>query len=85
MEREILNDAAQMEIWHYVWRENYAQTIIQFVDSKLTSDIIIQPKPFESHHHERSEQSSNKSLYSNNLSSSIRVPSPVRYHKCTII
>ncbi|CAF1676957.1 unnamed protein product [Rotaria magnacalcarata] len=81
-ELEILNDAIQMEIWRYVWRENYAETIVQFVDGKLISGIIcnaIQPKPylFENHHDHNetkpylklqmsSESTASKPIYSPN-------------------
>ncbi|CAM4961280.1 unnamed protein product [Rotaria socialis] len=72
---EILNDAIQMEIWRYVWRENYAQTIVQFVDGKLISGIIcnaIQPKPYLfENHHDHSEKTSNSNLSSNPRSSSV--------------
>jgi hypothetical protein len=72
-----LNNAVQLEIWCYVWRENYAQTIVKFADSELTSDVIgnaIQPTPdlFESHH-ENIERLSNRSSSVNNLSSSNRM------------
>lgn len=43
MEVEMFKDAAQLEIWRYVWRENYAQTIVQFID--LTVDGV-QPEVF---------------------------------------
>ncbi|CAF0917927.1 unnamed protein product [Rotaria sordida] len=86
-ELEILNDAIQMEIWCYVWRENYAQTIVEFADRKLISNIIcnaIQPKSyiFENHH----EQTSNRSsLNNNNRNSSNRMSSSVNYQRCTIL
>ncbi|CAF0856628.1 unnamed protein product [Rotaria sordida] len=86
-ELEILNEAIQMEIWCYVWRENYAQTIVEFADRKLISNIIcnaIQPKSyiFENHH----EQTSNRSsLNNNNQNSSNRMSSSVNYQRCTIL
>ncbi|CAF5127899.1 unnamed protein product, partial [Rotaria magnacalcarata] len=74
-ELEILNDAIQMEIWRYVWRENYAETIVQFVDGKLISGIIcnaIQPKPYLfENHHDHSEKTSNSNLSSNPRCSSV--------------
>ncbi len=78
-----------MEIWLYVWRENYAQTIVQFADSELTSDIIdnaIQPKSdvFESCH-DPIEQLSNRSPSINHLSSSNRMSFSINYERCTIL
>jgi len=84
-----LNNAVQLEIWRYVWRENYAQTIVQFFDNEVTSDIIgnaIQPKPdlFESHH-DHIERLSNRSSSVNNLSSSNHMSFSINYERCTIL
>jgi len=29
---EMFERAAQMSIWRYVWRENFAETIVHFID-----------------------------------------------------
>jgi len=72
-----------MEVWCYIWRENYAETIVEFADNEVTFDITcnaIQPKPYSFE-----EQSSNRSASSNNLSSSNRRSFSVNYQRCTIL
>ncbi len=84
-----MNDAIQMEIWLYVWRENYAQTIVQFADDELTFGIIdssIQSKPYSFENlHDHFEYLSNKSSYSNNRSSSSRMTTSVNNQRCTVL
>ena len=46
----------QMQIWRYVWRENYAQTIVEFIDHQTTIIDSIQPEFYSfqrdsNHHH----------------------------------
>ncbi|CAF1517841.1 unnamed protein product [Adineta ricciae] len=57
-ELEVLIDAAQMEIWSYIWRENYAKTILQFANNGLTPSILskaVLAKSYPSkNHHEQS-------------------------------
>jgi hypothetical protein len=78
-----------MEVWRYIWRENYAETIIEFADNELTCDILcnaVQPKPYSFENcPDHIEQSSNRSTSSNNLSSSNRMPFSVNYQRCTIL
>ncbi len=78
-----------MEVWCYIWRENYAATIIEFADNEVTFDITcnaIQPKPYSFEHRpDHIEQSSNRSASSNNLSSSNPRSFPVKYQRCTIL
>jgi hypothetical protein len=78
-----------MDICRYVWRENYAQTIVQFADSELTSDILcnaIQSKPYLFENHDDSiEESSNRNSPVNNLSSSNRMSFSANYERCTIL
>ncbi|UJR27297.1 hypothetical protein I4U23_008592 [Adineta vaga] len=85
-ELETLNDAVQMEIWCYVWRENYAKTIVQFVNSQLTASIIynaISSKPYPCETlHDYSEQSSKKS---SNKSSVSFISSSSNNQRCTIL
>lgn len=76
-EIEILNEAIQMEIWRYVWRENYAQTILQFADREHISDRIlnvIQPESnLYENHLDHIEQPSNNLTFS------------VNYQQCAIL
>jgi hypothetical protein len=78
-----------MEIWRYVWRENYAQTIVQFADNEVTSTILcnaIQSKPYSFENlHDHFEESLKNSLHSNHLSSSNSVSSSVNNQRCRIL
>lgn len=80
---EILNDAIQMEIWRYVWRENYAQTIFEFAVSKSIYGIkahAIQPESylFENRHDHVEHTSHRNSPSSSSLIS-------VRLQRCIIL
>ncbi len=88
-ELDVLNDAVRLEIWRYVWRENYALTIVQFADSQLTSDIIcnaIKPKLdlFDSLD-DHIEQLSTATSPANNLNASNHMPLSVNYERCSIL
>ena len=54
VERATLKEAVQMEVWSQVWRENYAQTIVELGDAEFTSSILAKavqasPLTFDSH------------------------------------
>ncbi|CAF0757290.1 unnamed protein product [Adineta ricciae] len=66
-ELEVLADAVQLEIWSYIWRENYAKTIVEFVNNDSTSSILFKAVsaksyPSKSHH----AQSSTTNVNDNN-------------------
>lgn len=88
-ELDVLNDAVRLEIWRYVWRENYAETIVQFADSELTSDILcnaIRPKLdlFDSLD-DHTEQLSNATSTVRNSNASNHMPLSVNYERCSIL
>ncbi|CAF1350605.1 unnamed protein product [Adineta steineri] len=77
LELEILNEAIQMEVWRYVWRENYAKTLVEFANYEQNSHIIcnaIQPKPY---------------LFENNQNHMEQlpnsIPSYINYQRCVIL
>lgn len=41
---DMLSDAARLEIWLHIWRENYARTIVSFVNNVPIRGAV-QPKP----------------------------------------
>ena len=85
VEMDTLREAAQMNIWRYVWRENYAQTILAFANHETISEIdsiATQPElyVFKDHHNTDNPSSSHHVLRSSHR----RSPS-MNFFRCTIM
>lgn len=89
-ELDVLSDAIRLEIWSGIWRENYAQTIVQFADrNQRISDILsnaIQPKPdFFDHLDDHIEQLSNTNSSVNQLNTSNHTTSSANNERCILL
>ena len=85
VEMDTLKEAAQMEIWRYVWRENYAQTILAVANPESVDDVdslIAQPAPyvFKNHHSMNNFSPREKTSRSFN-----RLPSSMNFFRCPIL
>ena len=78
-----------MEIWYHIWRENYAQTIVQFADNESISNSLcnaIQPKTYSFQDcQDNAEYLSDRSQFSNSRNSTSRISFRLNFQRCTIL
>ena len=83
VELATLEEAVQIEVWNQVWRENYAQTILEFGDAEFTSSILakaVQASPLTFDSHDDRARASSGSSHSGD----VRSLTPASRERCTI-